>query len=415
MRWFLLSSPVLRGQDMVADERGIVAALRQVVIPVWNAYKFFCEYANIDGYQARERTDAGGVLDRYILAKADALVAESQARMDAYDLDGACQALLHFIDALNNWYIRRSRERVWVHGMSDDKVDCFDTLYTVLTTLCRVAAPLLPMLTETVYRGLTGERSVHLTDFPEPQTRAADAALVAAMDAVRDVCSAVLSVRRAANLRVRLPLPSVTIAMPNPQLLEPYRDLIADEVNVKEVRLTDDVDAIARRVLAVNAAVVGPRLGSGAQAVFAAARRGEWERAGDGLEIAGHRLGAGDFTLAIRAKDEATTRVLDSHTGAVSVDVTVTPDLEREGLARDVVRLVQSARRDAGLHLADRIRLVLDLPADYAAAAQDHRAHVCAETLAAELAFGPVPPDMSVHESDLDGGVARVGVARMPA
>jgi isoleucyl-tRNA synthetase len=415
MRWFLLSSPVLRGQDMVADERGIVAALRQVVIPVWNAYKFFCEYANIDGYRARARTDATGVLDRYILAKTDALVADVVARMDAYDLDGACQALLGFIDALNNWYIRRSRERVWAQGSSDDKTDCYDTLFTVLTTLCRVAAPLLPMQSEAVYRGLTGERSVHLTDFPQPRSLPADAGLVAAMDAVRDVCSSVLSVRRAANLRVRLPLPSVTVAVPEPELLEPYRELIADEVNVKEVRLTSDVDAIARRVLAVNAAVVGPRLGPDAKGVFAAARSGDWRIVDDALEIAGLRLGAEDFTLAIRPKDEATTRVLESATGAVSVDTTVTPELEREGLARDVVRLVQSARREAGLHLADRIRLAVELPAEYAAAVTEHRDYLSSETLAAELHVGTVPAGMSVHETALDGGVARVGLVRVPA
>jgi len=415
MRWFLLSSPVLRGQDMVADERGIVAALRQVVIPVWNAYKFFCEYANIDGYRAQVRTDATGVLDRYIVAKCDALVADSVARMDAYDLDGGCQVVLHFIDALNNWYIRRSRERVWAAGMSDDKRDCYDTLYTVLTTLCRVAAPLLPMLMESIYRGLTGERSVHLTDYPQAQRRSTDTDLIAAMDAVRDVCSAVLSVRRAANLRVRLPLPAVTIAVVEPTLLEPYRDVIADEVNVKAVHLTDDVDSIARRVLAVNAGVVGPRLGPDAQGVFVAARKGEWRLVDEGLEIAGQHLGADEFTLAIRPKEEATTRVLESATGAVCLDLSVSPALEREGRARDVVRLVQSARRDAGLRLSDRIRLVVELPADYAEAAREHSAYVSAETLASELHFGAVPPGMSVHESELDGGVARVGVARVPA
>jgi isoleucyl-tRNA synthetase len=413
IRWFLLSSPVLRGQDMVADERGIVAALRQAVLPLWSAYNFFSKYANIDGHRAIARSDASGVLDRYILAKTATLVADVTTRMEAYDLDGACHRVTDFIEALNNWYIRRSRERVWAKGMSEDKADCYDTLFTVLTTLCRVAAPLLPLLTETVYRGLTGERSVHLTDFPEPLSLPGDTDLVAAMDTVREVCSAVLSVRRAANLRVRLPLPSVTVALPDPQLLEPYSGLIADEVNVKEIRLTSDVDAIARRVLAVNAAVVGPRLGPASQAVFTAARQGEWRVTEDGLEIAGQRLGADDFTLAIRPRDEASTRVLDSATGAVSVDLTVTPELEREGLARDVVRLVQSARRDAGLDLADRIRLAVDLPAAYAAAVEAHQDYLCAETLAAELKIGTVPPGMSVHETALDGGVARVGVARV--
>jgi isoleucyl-tRNA synthetase len=223
----------------------------------------------------------------------------------------------------------------------------------------------------------------------------------------------VLSVRRAASLRVRLPLRSVTVAVADPNMLEAYRDLIADEVNVKEVCLSSDVDAVARRVLAINAPVVGPRLGSDAQAVFAAARKGDWRLTDDGLEIAGHRLGPDDFSLDIRAQDESTTRVLESGAGAVSVDLTVTPDLESEGLARDVVRLVQSARRDAGLHLSDRIRLSVDVPPAYAAAVAEHRDYVRAETLASELEIGTVPPGMSVHETPLDGAVARIGVARV--
>jgi len=181
------------------------------------------------------------------------------------------------------------------------------------------------------------------------------------------------------------------------------------------VKLNADVDSIARRVLAVNAAVVGPRLGPHAQAVFTAARKGDWLLVDDGLEIAGHRLGTGDFTLAIRPRDESSTRVLESSTGAVSVDLGVTPELQREGLARDVVRLVQSARRDAGLHLADHIHLVVELPAAYAAAVDEHRDYLAAETLAANLEIGSVPPGMSVHETELDGGVARVGLARVPA
>jgi isoleucyl-tRNA synthetase len=414
VRWSLLNSPVLRGQDLVVTETAISDGLRQVVIPMWQAYRFFCEYANIDGYRAVLRTDAGGVLDRYILAKTGELVGAVAAHMDAYDLYASCRVITAFInDVLDNWYIRRSRERVWASGFTDDKRDCYDTLYTVLTTLCRVAAPLLPMITETVYRGLSDERSVHLTDFPEPQQLPADDSLVAAMDTVREVCSAVLSVRSAADLRVRLPLPSVTVAVADPGLLEPYRELIADEVNVKEVRLSHDIDGITRRVLAINAGVVGPRLGASAQSVFAAARRGEWTSTENGVEIADQHLGPDEYTLAIRPKDESSTRVLDSGTGAVSVDLVVTPALEREGLARDVVRLVQSARRDAGLHLADRIHLALELPSAYAAAVEEHRQYVASETLASDVSIGTVPQGMSVHEVPLDGSVARVGVARM--
>ncbi len=414
VRWSLLNSPVLRGQDLVVTETAISEGLRQVVIPLWNAYKFFSEYANIDGYKAVVRTGATGVLDRYILAKTGELVDAVTRHMDAYDLYGACRAITSFIEVLNNWYIRRSRERVWGAGTGDDKRDCYDTLYTVLTTVCRAAAPLLPMISESVYRGLTGERSVHLTDYPRAADLPADAALVAAMDRVREVCSAVLSVRRAAHLRVRLPLASVTVAVPDAEALRPFVDLVLDEVNAKEVRLTDDVTSAARPVLAVNAAVVGPRLGAAAQTVFAAARKGEWSRSADGgIEVAGLHLGEGDFTLTLRADDEERTRVLESGQGAVTVDTTVTADLEREGLARDVVRLVQSARRDAGLHLADRVRLSLDLPPAHTEAVEAHRNRVSSETLAVELTLGAVPEGMTVTESDVDGGVARVGLARI--
>ncbi|MBJ7609268.1 MAG: isoleucine--tRNA ligase [Candidatus Dormibacteraeota bacterium] len=414
VRWSLLNSPVLRGQDLVVTEEAISDGLKQVVIPMWNAYKFFSEYANIDGYRATLRTDATGVLDRYIVAKTSDLASVVAERMDAYDLYGSCRAITSFInDVLNNWYIRRSRKRVWTGEMSEDKRDLYDTLFTTLSTLCRVAAPLLPMITETVYRGLTGQRSVHLTDFPEAEGPAGDGDLVAAMDTVREVCSAVLSVRLAAGLRVRLPLAEITVATTSPEALEPYCALIADEVNVKAVRLTRDLDGIVRRVLAVNAAMVGPRLGRAAPAVFAAARAGDWRRSEEGLEIAGQRLGPEEYTLAIRPRDDATTRVLESGTAAVTVDLTVTPELEREGLARDIVRLVQSARRDAGLHLGDRIRLALDLPPTYAAAAERHREYITAETLGVHLSLGAVPPTLSIHETSVEGGVARVGVARI--
>ena len=414
VRWSLLNSPVLRGQDLMVTETAISDGLRQVVIPLWNAYKFFSEYANIDGYRATSCSTATGVLDRYILAKTSELVGTVSFRMDAYDLYGSCRAITAFIEVLNNWYIRRSRERVWGRELSEDKRECYDTLYTVLTTVCRVAAPLLPMIAEAVYRGLTGARSVHLTDYPTVADLPADEALVAAMDRVREVCSAVLSVRRAANLRVRLPLDSVTVASTDAETLRPYLELIRDEVNVRTVQLSTDVSDFARPVLAINAAAVGPRLGPGAQEVFAAARRGDWTRGEGGtINIAGATLRDADYTLTLRAADEARTRVLDSGIGAVTVDTTITPELEREGLARDVVRLVQSARRDAGLHLADRIRLGLDLPPAHLAAVEEHRDRVCAETLALELSLGQLREEMSVHESNVDGGVARVGLVRV--
>ncbi|HYA68960.1 MAG TPA: isoleucine--tRNA ligase, partial [Acidimicrobiales bacterium] len=218
MRWFLLSSPVLRGQDLVVHAKGMADAVRQVLNPVWNAWYFLSLYANVDGIAGRRRTDASGVLDRYVLAKASSLVDQVTAAMDAYDLFGACAAIAGFLDALTNWYIRRSRDRFWRarDGSAEveaDKADAYDTLSTVLATVCQLAAPLLPLITEAIYRPLTGQRSVHLSDWPAPDSLPADPALVDAMDRVRDVCSAAHAVRKANGRRTRLPLATLTVAM----------------------------------------------------------------------------------------------------------------------------------------------------------------------------------------------------------
>jgi isoleucyl-tRNA synthetase len=410
MRWYQLSSPILRGGDGAVDERGIAEASRQVLQPIWNAWHFFTLYANTDGYRATFRTDAESVLDRYVLAKTRELVVTVTERMDVYDLYGACAAVTAYIDALNNWYIRRSRDRFW---HSDP--DAFDTLATVLRTLCLVTAPVLPLLSEYVYRGLTGDASVHLADWPEPDSLPADPQLVAAMDLAREVCSAALSVRKAQNLRVRLPLATLTVAGAGAASLEAFAELIAEEVNVKTVDLRDDVADLTTGVLQVTPAVVGPRLGPDTQKVLRAAKAGEWSQRDDGrVEVAGHVLEPGEFTLRLTPADEDTSRALPGRDTVVVLAVATTPELEAEGTARDVIRLVQSARKDEGLHVSDRIRLVLELPHDAKAAVQAHEAHLEAETLTLEVVYADErtrPAD--AHRGELpDGRHVHIGVTK---
>ncbi|HUR18006.1 MAG TPA: isoleucine--tRNA ligase [Acidimicrobiales bacterium] len=406
VRWFLLSSAVLRGQDLslANDRQDIAEAARRAILPLWNAWHFFTLYANTEAYRARWRTDAGGVLDRYVLAKAAELVETVTVRMDAYDIAGSCAVIEAFLDALCNWYIRRSRDRFW-----QGDVDAFDTLATVLEVACRVAAPLLPLITEDVYRGLTSGRSVHLSDWLEDGELPVDPDLVSTMDRVREVCSAASSIRKAAGLRVRLPLPRLTVAAADAETLEPYRRLIAEEVNVKEVVLSADVEALGSVVLQVVPGVLGPRIGGEVQRVIKAVRAGEWERSGDGsVSVAGRVLEPDEYVLRLVAAAEGAGRTLPGDEGLVVLDLAVTPELESEGLARDVVRLVNEARKDAGLHVSDRVLLVLEVPDDVAVAVQEHRSHVMAETLSIELAFGDL---VEGHRYQLpDGRAVGVGV-----
>ena len=381
VRWFLLSSAVLRGQDLIFSRAGVEEAVRQVLHPVWNVWHFFTLYANTDGHRARFRTDAPGLLDRYALAKARQVVDDTTACLDAYDIAAACAAVNGFLDALTNWYIRRSRDRFWAGD-----ADAFDTLATLLEVLCRVAAPLLPMVTEEIWKGLTGGRSVHLQDWPAADELPADPELVTAMDRVREVVSAAHSIRKARGLRARLPLASLTVAAPDAAALDPYRSLIADELNVKEVLFTADVGAVGELRLQVVPAVLGPRVGPEVQKIIRAVREGQWERGADGtVEVAGRALADDEYSLRLVPRDEGAARALPGAGGMVALDTAVTPELEAEGLARDVARLVNEARKDAGLHVSDRIRLGLGLPADVAAAVTAHRRFVQDATLATEL------------------------------
>ena len=408
VRWFLVSSPILRGADQVVTEKGIVEVIRRVINPLWSAWYFFALYANAEGRRATPRTDSTNTLDRYILAKTRDMVTTVTDRLDAYDLFGACEAFERYVDgALNNWYIRRSRPRFW-----RGDADAFDTLATVLETVLRVAAPLLPMVAEAAYKDLTGVRSVHLTDWPDADALPAYHELVAGMDRVRDVCSAAHSLRKAAKLRARLPLPALTVATAGAERLTPFRELIADELNVKEVHLTDDVEQYASLVLQPLPGTFGARLGDATQQVIKAAKSGDWALDGDRVTVAGHVLEPGEFELRLRAASEDTTRALPGNDGVVVLDTTTTPELEAEGIARDVVRLVQDVRREVGLDVSDRIRLVLHTADDVRAAVDTHRDYVSSQLLAVELLHAD--DKMSdAHRRELpDGRAVHIGVTR---
>jgi isoleucyl-tRNA synthetase len=380
MRWFLMASPVLRGGDMSVTEAGIRDAVRQVLLPLWNVWYFFSLYANAEGYEAVRRTDSGHLLDRYVLAKTGELVDTVTQQMDRYDVSGACATVRSYLDALTNWYVRRSRERFWTGDP-----DAFDTLHTVLETLCRVVAPLAPLTAEEIWRGLTGARSVHLADWPDAAGFPADHELVAAMDATRAVVSAALSLRKAKGLRVRLPLPRLTVAMPDADRLRPFGDLVADEVNVKAVDLTDEVAAYCEQVLTVVPRALGPRIGGQVQAVIRAVKAGDWELVDNVPVAAGVRLNEGEYELRLVAADAEHSAPLSGGEGVVVLDTTVTPELAAEGLARDVVRVVQQARREAGLDVSDRIRVTLAAPEEVAAAVDAYRDFVAREVLADEI------------------------------
>ncbi len=423
LRWYFLSSNIVRGGDARISDKGIDDVTRQVMLPVWNSYSFFTLYANIDGYRAKFRTDSTDELDRYILAKLRSVIEATTERMEAYDLAGATEQVSSFLDALNNWYIRRSRDRFWSTakpteaaegsdhagsaaisaGSAEDKTAAYDTLYTVLVTFLKVAAPFLPMITEEIYTSLTGEESVHLADWPDAEDFPKDPELVANMDRVRQVVSAALRLREDQGLRVRLPLQSLTLAGDGAASIGSLSHLVADEVNVKSVDFSNDIEAFAEFSLQPNGSVLGPRLGGDVQKVFGAAKQGAWTQNPDGtIDIAGYTLSTEEYSLNVKPADGVSAAALPSNDAVVVLDTELTPELEAEGMARDIVRAIQEARKVEDLVVSDRIELTLDLSDDAAQAVQGFEEYVSEQTLATVVNYAKV-----------DGGHDAAGVGRL--
>jgi isoleucyl-tRNA synthetase len=412
MRWFLHVVAILRGGDLIVTEQGIRDTVRQVILPLWNAWYFLTLYANA----ARDRRDVPHRPDR----RARPLPARRAARPRRAVVTAwtptTSSRVRHgrpFLETLTNWYIRRSRDRFWAGDQ-----DAIDTLHTALVTLCQVAAPLLPLVTEHVYRGLTGaaQRAPHRLargrDVPgRPE-------LTAGMASVRDACSTLLSLRKAESLRVRLPLARAVVAGPDAERLRPHLDVLRDELNVKEIVLTDDVERYGRSRAHGAPRRCGPRLGGDMQQVIRAFKAGDWRSTTDG---GGRRRRAARGRVRLPPRARPTQRRPRSGVGGVVVlDTEVTPELEPRAWPATSCEQVQQARREAGLHVSDRIELHLSADADTVAAFETHRELVMGETLAVtsrtEVAAGANPPSSSPDPTSPDPTrrPARVRRSRSP-
>ena len=407
MRWFLMSSTVVRGGNLIVAEEGIRDTVRQVLLPIWNSYYFFALYAGAAnggaGYEAqrldvndRSVMDSLPQMDRYLLARTRMLASALQENLDHYEVSRACELVREYLDVLTNWYVRTQRQRFW-----DEDAQAFDTLYTALVTLMELSAPLLPLLSEEIWRGLTGGESVHLTDWPVFADDEADDALVAAMDEVRAVVGVAHSLRKSNSLRVRQPLAEMLLVSENAAALEVFCPNIASEVNVKTVRLLTPHESglSVSHELSLNPRAFSPELRRLTSQLFAAQKSGAWELSEDAshvtfpaveLEGAPVVLSADQFSVSTSANvAEGQVAALTPANTVVVLDTVLTAELEAEGYARDVIRAIQDERKNAGLHIADRIVLELGVPADHVADVEAHREMIAHETLALRVEVAP--------------------------
>lgn len=413
LRGYLFSSPAVGIEDLSFRDEGVEGVLKSIVLPLWNALSFFTSYAEVDAVHPEEISLSGCQLedlDRFILSELEILVRNATGMLDSYRIHEAMRLFPDFLDILNNWYIRRSRERVWSQDpRSPSKVSFYGTLYDVLTRFAKLVAPFCPFLAEMVWERLGHAESVHMSSWPEQRSDLVNQTLSTEVWTVRQIVSAGLSVRAREKLRVRLPLATAKVVVRGELIdsLKAYEPIICGELNVKKVEFLADASEIAVPYAKVNARVVGPRLGGAMQKIIQKVRAGEFEVIDkDSIKVEGITLGMGEVELGFTGREGL---AVESVGGlVVALDTDVSRELELEGLARDMVREIQDMRKAANLHIADRI--VLSVSGAEEVLSQ-HRSYIESETLCVEIR-GKLANALLEREVSMEGGVVTIALAR---
>lgn len=421
LRLYLISSPVVRAEDLCFSEDGVKHALRHLLIPWWNAYSFFVTYANIDKWTpSKKLTESTHLLDRWILSSLERLTHEVVAAMDVYDLQMAVRPFIRFIEDLTNWYIRRSRRRFWKSQDDADKAGAYSTLYEVLVRLAKIAAPFVPFMSESIYRNLRTDdmpESVHLCDFPETDESRRDRVLEQQMESVMTVVGLGRQLRSHYNVKVRQPLAVIHVVCRNDSHLEhveAYREIIREELNVREVRFSRDETGMATFNAKPNFSRLGPKLGARVKQSVG------WIKAMPDDQLVallnkesvtltlpdGEPLELGPEDVVIERVPKEGMAVAAEGAIVVALELELTDDLIAEGLAREFVNKVQQMRKAADLEVTQRIHVTVAGDADIASALGAHRDYVKNEVLALELDC--VSDCADGEEVDLNGHATRI-------
>jgi isoleucyl-tRNA synthetase len=429
LRWVLLTSgspwSSRRLGDTVLEE-----AVRQFLLTLWHVYSFFVLYANADGFDPAVSPapppSSRPLLDRWILSRLAGTVREVRDGMDGYDVTGAGRRIQAFVDDLSNWYVRRSRRRFWDPGGRGgaDSLAAFLTLHECLVTTATLLAPFVPFVSEEIWSNLAAGRdgrpdSVHLADYPQVSEAAIDPGLDEAMAVARQVVELGRRIRTETRTRTRQPLAAAVVHLTDvPGSFDRLRDTVAEELNVKRVEVAGSAEVFGRWRARPDFKVLGPRLGPRVQAVAAALDADDGTLAGRLAEGARLEVGVDDGpAVPIGPDDVQLTHDVRSGLGVaseggvtVALELQVTPELRREGLARELVRMIQDARKAAGLDVTDRISLGVETSGEPAAALAAHGDEIAAETLAATVGTSGV--DGFRMEGTLEGTPVVVSLSK---
>ena len=351
--------------------KAVVEGQRKFMSTLWNTYAFFVLYANIDNFDATKYTlnyDKLPVMDKWLLSKLNTMVKTVDADLDSYKIPEAARALQEFVDDMSNWYVRRSRERFWAKGMEQDKINAYMTLYTALVTVAKAAAPMIPFMTEDIYQNLVrsidadAPESIHLCDYPEVNEAWIDKDLEANMEELLEIVVLGRACRNTANIKNRQPIGTMYVKAEK-AMDKFYTDIIADELNVKEVKFADDVESFISYSFKPQLRTVGPKYGkllNGIRTALSeidgtAAMKELRENGVLTLDIDGNKVELAEEDLLIEtAQTEGYVTETDGETSVV-LDTNLTPELIQEGFVREIISKVQTMRKEAGFEVMDKI------------------------------------------------------------
>ena len=390
LRWFLVSSPILRGQNLVMDidGSGIDSSLRQVIVPLWNSVYFFTLYCNLEDYNPKIINDADLPIDKYILSKTHRASNDIKNSLSNYDITGSCDLVAEFIETLNNWYIRRSRNRFWDKTTNKNARDAYDTLYTVLNTLLKFSAPLIPLISEKLYMNLNKGNSVHLEDWPDVSNLVEDKDLISNMDIIRKIVSTSLSIRKKNKIRVRQPLNELVISIDNNDWVKNYIELIKEEVNVKKIIIKNKVDEEGNEELKIIPSKLGPRIGAKVQECIRLAKLGEWKNIDGKIIVGDINLEENEYELESKIINDESSQIVMGENIIVSLDINLDEGLIREGISRDVIRLIQNLRREKSLDVSESIDIIINADEAIIRAIKENYSYICTQVLANKIEIG---------------------------
>ena len=334
--------------------------------------------------------------------KTKELIENIESNLEKYDISAACQAVPNFIDAINNWYIRRSRPRFWKHADDTDSKNAYDTLYTVLLNATKALSPLMPLISEEIFTKLSSEESVHLKDWPKTNDFPKNQMFLEQMDLVREISSAGLGIRKTNNIRVRQPLNEITIVGEDMSWLKEFESYVIDEVNTKKMTIEENSDSLYRNKIKINLRKMGPKLGKNTSKYMQAANDFKWIiNEDETVTLLDITLKKDEYILEKESNPGTEAREISDGNIIVSLNIDIDAELRIEGIARDILRAIQNKRKDENFDISDKINIKIYGEHIIEETIEKYGNYITSNSLAEKIEFVKIDEDLVKISDDL--------------